>query len=350
MHFTSALSLAAAFCGCACAADVTVGTAAARAGAKANGFIRVAAGVDPGTDIPVTVVNGARPGPTLALVAGAHGTEYASILALHQVVKAVDPASLSGALIVLPLLNVASFSQMVPHLNPVDGKNLNRLYPGKADGTQSDRVSLAVTQQVLEKCDYLIDFHGGDLDENMRRYAYWADTGQDRLDSISRGMVLAFGLDHIIIQRNRTPPPPGGPVTITRQAQMMGKPAIAVEAGHAGTTEAEDIDPLVRGTLNVMRQLKMLPGEPPAGGTAVWIGTISVLTSELDGVFYPLVVPEAYVQKGMKIGYVTDYFGQKLADIPAPQSGAVIYIRAVPSLKKGDSMGYIGEIAEAPGK
>src|SRR5262249_3524008 len=147
------------------------------------------------------------------LVAGAHGTEYASILALHKFARSVDPTAVSGAVIVVPLLNIASFSQMVPHLNPVDGKNMNRLYPGKAEGTQTERALLAVTKQVLEKCDYLIDFHGGDLDENLRRYSYWADTGQDRLDSISRGMVLAFGLDHIIIQRNRIPPAPGGAVT-----------------------------------------------------------------------------------------------------------------------------------------
>ena len=197
-------------------------------------------------NLPVIVINGARPGPVLALISGAHGTEYASILAMHKLAQSVDPGSLSGTLVVLPLLNQASFAQMVPHLNPVDGKSLNRLYPGKADGTQSERISWAVTRQVLDKSDYVMDFHGGDLDENLRRYAYWADTGQDRMDSVSRGMVLAFGLDHIIIQRNRTPAA-NGAVTVSRQAQNMGKPTIVVEAGHAGTTAAEDVDVLVQG-------------------------------------------------------------------------------------------------------
>src|SRR5665811_1642055 len=92
--------------------------------------------------------------------------------------RSVDPGSLSGTLVVLPLLNLASFAQMVPHLNPVDGKSMNRLYPGKPDGTQTERIAWAVTRQVLDKSDYAIDFHGGDLDENLRRYTYWADTGQ----------------------------------------------------------------------------------------------------------------------------------------------------------------------------
>ena len=340
--------LAIALCGRADAADVTVGTATAHPGSRANGFLRVAAGADAAAEIPVIVINGAKPGPTLALVAGAHGTEYASIIALYKLAQLADPAALSGAAILLPMLNIASFSRMVPHLNPVDGKNMNRLYPGKADGTQTERALLAVTGQVLEKCDYLIDFHGGDLDENLRRYAYWADTGQARLDGISREMVLAFGLDHIIIQRNRTFPAPGSPVTITRQAQIMGKPAIAVEAGHAGTTETDDIDALVRGTLNVMRHLKMLPGTAPPAGEAVWLDNAATVIADRDGVFQPAVVPEAYVRKGMKIGTVTDYFGEKPADVTAPISGVVIYVRAVPSLKKGDTVAYIGEVVDAP--
>jgi predicted deacylase len=330
------------------AADLTVGTAVARAGQRADGFLRVPAGADPTVDIPVIVVNGAKSGPLLALVAGAHGTEYASILALHKLVQSIDPAALTGSIVVVPLLNVASFSKMVPHLNPVDGKNLNRLYPGKADGTQSERISLAVTQQILEHCNYLIDYHGGDLDENLRGYAYWADTGNNKLDATTRGMVMAFGLDHIIIQKNRTPPAAGAPITITRQAQGMGKPAIAVEAGHSGTAETDDLDVLVRGTLRVMQHLKMLPGEPPPATPAVWIANATVVTSDRDGVFYPLVRPEAYVQKGQRVGYATDYFGRKVADFTAPQSGIVIYVRAVPSLKKGDNVADIGEIAEPP--
>src|ERR1035437_4696953 len=90
-------------------------------GQKATGFIQVAAGVDAATDIPVIVINGAKPGPKLAIVAGAHGTEYASIIALEDLVQIIDPADLSGALIVVPLINLASFAQKVPHINPVDG-------------------------------------------------------------------------------------------------------------------------------------------------------------------------------------------------------------------------------------
>src|SRR6266478_4112899 len=111
-----------------------VGTATAQRGQKATGFIEVPAGVDAGTNIAVAVVHGAKPGPVLAVVAGAHGTEYASIIALERLIAALNPAEISGTVIIVPLVNVASFEQKVPHVNPVDDKSMNRWYPGKMDG------------------------------------------------------------------------------------------------------------------------------------------------------------------------------------------------------------------------
>jgi predicted deacylase len=328
-------------CVAAHAATLTVGTASAPAGQRANGFLQVAAGVDAAASVPVIVINGAKPGPVLALVAGAHGTEYASIIALEKIAQQANPAEMSGALIVLPLVNQASFAQKVPHLNPVDGKNMNRFYPGKADGTQTERISWAISQQVIAKADYLLDFHGGDLDENMRQYAYWAQTGKPELDETSRRMVLAFGLDHIIMQDFRQP---GASVTITRYASGIGKPSVAVEAGHAGTVLAEDVDALAEGTWSVMRQLKMLPGEARPVAHPLWFAKYSSVTSEADGIFYPLAAPEAYVSKGMAIGYVTDVFGKRVWEAVAPSNGVILYIGAVPSMKKGDTVANIGEV------
>jgi predicted deacylase len=251
--------------------------------------------------------------------------------------------------VVVPLFNVASFRQLVAHQNPVDSKGMNRMYPGKPDGTQTERASWAVTKEVIEKCDYLIDYHGGDLDENLRRYSYWADTGNAAMDAVSRRMVLAFGLDHIIIQKNPGATLTPGATTITRMAQNLGKPAIAVEAGHAGTTEPGDIEALVEGTLSTMRELKMLPGDPSRVANPIWLSNAVAVASEHEGVFRRLVEPEAYVQKGTRLGTVTDYFGAKLGDVLSPLSGIIIYVRAVPSLRKGDNVAYIGEVSGPAG-
>jgi hypothetical protein len=112
----------------------TVGSATAARGQKATGTIEVPAGVDAALSIPVAVVNGAKPGPVLALVAGSHGTEYTSIIALEKMIGLLNPAEISGTVIIVPLINIQSFEQKVPHVNPVDKKSMNRFYPGKMDG------------------------------------------------------------------------------------------------------------------------------------------------------------------------------------------------------------------------
>src|SRR5262249_42379040 len=185
------------------AQDFRVGTAVAARGQTGRGAIEVPAGVDAALTIPVAVVNGARQGPVLAIVAGSHGTEYASIIAVERLIRDLDPKSISGTVILVPLVNIPSFEQKIAHVNPVDGKSMNRFYPGKADGTQTERASLAITREVVEKADHLIDLHGGDLDESLRPYSYWTKTGNEKQDAISREMLLAFGLDTIIISADR---------------------------------------------------------------------------------------------------------------------------------------------------
>jgi predicted deacylase len=324
--------------------SLTVGTATAAAGQKAMGFLEVPVGLDAATQIPVVIVRGAKPGPTLALVSGAHGTEYASIIALEELIAQLNPQEISGTVILLPLVNIASFEQKVPHVNPVDGKSMNRFYPGKADGTQTERALLQITKQVVDRCDYLIDFHGGDLDESLRPYSYWVLIGNKKQDEISREMVLAFGLDHIIISADR-PKDLNATRYLDNTAAMRGRPSIAVEAGSAGTTEPEDVAALVRGSLGVMRYLKMLPGEAQFVEKPVWIENVLDSPSPVAGIFYPLVKRGSFVAEGMKLGYVTDYFGKTIYEARARASGVVLYICAVPSMKKGDNIANVGVVA-----
>ncbi len=324
----------------------TVGTASAARGQKATGTIEVPAGSDAALSIPVAVIHGAKPGPVLALVAGSHGTEYTSIIALEKLIGMVNPAEVSGTLIIVPLINIQSFEQKVPHVNPVDKKSMNRFYPGKMDGTQTERASFLITKQVVEQCDHLIDLHGGDLDESLRPYSYWTKTGNEKQDQISREMLLAFGLDHIIISADR-PKDPQASRYVENTATTRGKPSITAEAGHAGTVETDDLNALMNGCLNVMRYLKMLPGAAPLVEHPVWIEKIAGLTSEQTGIFYPTVKRGTFVEQGMKVGYVTDYLGNVTFEARAPVAGVVLYICAVPSMTKGATIANIGVVARA---
>jgi predicted deacylase len=325
-------------------APFTIGTASAAPGQKATGTLEVPAGVDAATSIPVVVINGAKPGKVLALVSGAHGTEYVSIIAIEKLINALDPAQVTGTVILVPLVNIQSFELKVPHVNPVDNKSMNRFYPGKADGTQTERASFLITKEIVDRCDYLIDYHGGDLDESLRPYSYWAPVGREAQDRISKEMVLAFGLDHIIIWRERPTD-----ITATRYldntASVRGKPSIVVEAGHAGTVDSDDLALLVNGTFSAMRALKMLPGEPHPIENPVWLDKLEDVLSDGPGIWYPLVKRGTYVAAGMKLGYITDFFGKVIAEPRAPVSGVLLHVNAVPSLKKGDNIANIGVVA-----
>ncbi len=325
------------------AQSFAVGTARAERGHAATGYIEVPAAVDPATSIPVVVVHGARPGSVLAIVSGAHGTEYASIIAVERLIGALDPREVSGTVILIPLVNRASFDQKVVHVNPVDGKSMNRFYPGRSDGSQTERASYLITKQVVERCDHLIDLHGGDLDESLRPYSYWTKTGRDEQDRISKEMVLAFGLDHIIVSADR-PPDPAASRYLENTATTRGKPSITAEAGHAGTVEPEDVEALVRGCLGVMRYLKMLPGAAEPVASPVWIESVLTVASDEAGIFYPLVKRGTYVAAGMPLGYVTDYFGKKVFEAKAPAAGVVLYICSVPSMAKGAAIANVGVV------
>jgi hypothetical protein len=339
--------LVASVTGFAAAQSFAVGTANANPGQKAFGTIEVPAGRDSAASIPVAVFRGSKPGPVLALVSGAHGTEYASIVALQKVIQSLDPAQMSGTVVILPLVNISSFEQKVPHVNPIDGKSMNRFYPGNPEGSQTERVSWQITKQVVERSDYLIDYHGGDLDESLRPYAYWPKSGDAKHDAITRDMALAFGLNHIIVWSDR-PKDPSASRYLDNTANTRGKPAIAVEAGYSGTVKPQDVQLLVDGTLSVMRYLKMLPGDFTRVENPVYIGKIDTVESAQPGIFYPLVERGSYVAQGMKIGYVTDYFGRTVYEAQAPAAGVVLYVCGVPSMKKGETVANIGEITTNP--
>lgn len=342
----AAFGILVGFCPLAAAerGSFTVGTATAAEGRKATGFLEIPAGADAALRIPVAVFHGPWPGPVLALVAGSHGTEYASILALEKLIERLDPTELTGTVVIVPLVNVASFEQKIAHVNPVDGKNMNRYYPGKPEGTQTERAIYAITHEVVDRCDYLIDLHGGDLDENLRPYSYWPRTGNEKLDAASRAMVLAFGLDHIIIATDR-PRDPNASRYLEATGSTRGKPSITVEAGRAGRAEPADVEALANGCVSVMRQLKILPGDATPIEHPVWIEKVVTVSSDHSGIFYPRVDRGDFVEVGMKLGRVTDYLGRTIAEPKAPATGVLLYIAALPSMRRGDTVANIGVVA-----
>ena len=336
------------FCGQAHAqrGSFRVGGISAAAGSKASGWLEIAKGVDEGTRIPVTVIHGAKRGPVLALVAGTHGYEYSPVVAMQRFPAKVNPQELSGTIIIVHVANMPSFLKRTVYYNPLDGKNLNRMYPGKADGTNSERIAHAITTQVIEKADYVVDLHCGDGNEALRPYSYWMTSGTPEVNEASKQMALAFGLDHIVIDNERTTDPAKSLYT-SNTAITRGKPSITTETGGMGRTDTDGADLAEAGVFNLLRHFKMLPGEPRRAEHPIWIDKNEVLRSGVTGTFHARVQPGLTVAKGTLLGVLVDFFGNPVQEVRAPFAGVVLYVVATPPVSEGEPLGFVGQIAAA---
>lgn len=324
-----------------------VGPVVGRAGEKVSGFIEVRAGVDAGARIPVTVVTGSADGPVLALIAGTHGSEPSPIVALQRVRSELDPLTLRGTVILVHIANLPSFVHRTIYRGPWDQKNLNRVFPGKADGTASERIAYAITTQVIDQCDYLVDIHSGDGNEALRPYSYWNQLGLDeRVDVTAREMALAFGLDHIVVDRGR-PRDPAATQFCSNTAHVRGKPAVTTEAGGVGVPTEEMVSCNARGAFRVMRYLDMLLGPKETVERPRWIDPSVVLTSPGTGTWYPAVQPDEHVSEGALFGRLTNYFGDVIAEVRSPLAGVVMYVVVSPAMSEGEPLGMVGAVTIA---
>ena len=327
-----------------------IGNVSVPRGELVQGMIEVPhSGDGESASIPVTVFNGASDGPVLALIAGIHGAEYSPILAMQSVVKQLDPAEMSGAVIVVHNANLPAFRGRTIYFGPDDLKNLNRAFPGSADGTVTERIAHAITEHIIRQSDYLIDIHSGDANERLgpSYTAYYAEAGSAELRARSRRMTVAFGLDTIVLF--------GGDVSTTEsqiytsaQAVALGVPAMDVESGELGIIADEYIDPIVDGVMSVIRDLDIAPGEAAPAASPHFIADRARIYSELDGVWHlaPGVRAGQYVKEGTLLGTITDYHGNHLSDIMAPASGILLIVFGTPPVNKGDNIVVIGLVSE----
>ena len=320
-----------------------VGGAAAKRGQQASGYLEVPAGIDEGTRIPITVAYGAGDGPTLALIAGTHGYEYPGITALQRLRQSLDPSELSGTIIMVHIANVPSFLGRTIYYSPADGKNLNRMYPGDAEGSLSQRIAHAITSEVIDKADFLIDLHAGDGNESLRPYVYMPLTGQTELDAAAKGLAIAFGLDHIVIDEAPLNSKEASLYT-DRTALVRGIPAITSETGQMGSNDDYWVDLAEQGIWNVLRHLDMTPGEEEINAGITWLTDYEVIRSPQTGIFQATVKDGYTISKGGKLGLLVDLFGDEIQEIRAPFSGVVNYVLGTPPVNEGEPVAMISRI------
>jgi len=319
---------------------VRVGEVEAEPGQIKSGFILVPEGADGGEiKLPVTIINGSKPGPTLALTAGVHGYEYVPILTLQRLRKDLDPRELAGTLIMVHVVNLPSYFKRTIYTNPHDWKNQNRVFPGKIDGSMTERIAYQVTHEVLDRCDYHLDLHCGDGNEDLMTYLYYTETGDPELDRRTRELAINFGFKVII----HVKADPRDFASMCAHASLFqGKPSLTTECGRLGRTDEEDIQSNLTGCRNTLIHLGMIAGKVERRFEPVWVKTTTYIRSEFEGIFYPLGHRGRHVQEGELLGYLTDFFGNVIQEAIAPHDGIIMYIITTPPMSRGEPMVKIG--------
>jgi predicted deacylase len=321
---------------------ISIGPVQARPGEKASGSIAITTRGDSGTTIPISIIRGSQSGPTLALIGGTHGSEVAPVIALQRLRATLNPAEVRGTVLIVHVANMPSFLGRTIYYSPVDGKNLNRVYPGRSDGTVSERIAHAITTEIIARADYLVDMHAGDGNESLRPYTYWNKLGVNpRVDSIAREMALAWGHERIVVDTDR-PRDLAASVYTQNTAHLRDKPALTTETGYLGEPNEQMVQSNITGVQRLMRYLKMLPGRVDMVQRPIWIERTEVLRSPETGTWHALVQRGQTVAQGTVLGRLTDFFGNTIAEIKAPFAGEVLYIVATPAMNKGEPIGMIG--------
>jgi hypothetical protein len=194
-----------------------------------------------GLQVPYVDVRGATDGPHLTVLAGVHGTEYTSIAAVRRLAATLESSVVAGRVTAVPVVNPAAFWARSPFVVPTDGKNLNRSFPGDADGTDADVLAARLFETFIAGSDYLLDLHAGDLPEALEPFALYE---QSPVEAASRQLALSYGVGHVVRQVRDARTVAG---STCAAAADVGIPAIVAESGQNGLLTGADVDRHVAG-------------------------------------------------------------------------------------------------------
>lgn len=296
---------------------------------------RSPAAADPA--LPLTVVEGPTPGPTVAVVAGVHGGKVAAVRAVDSLRALLDGRLLRGRVLLLAPANAAGFAVGLAQVSPDDSLNLNRVFPGRADGRPTERLAARILREIVSQSDYLLDLHGSDGDEAVGAFAYAARPGvTPRVDSAARALAASWGVP-VIVWDDDGPRRLADARFLQTAAHLSGVPAITVF--EAGSTR-EDRGASARFIVGVQRVLadvgmlapETVPGPPPAPPAV--FARRSVVTAAADGSWRPTTQPGAILAPGEPAGWLRSSSGEEIA-VPAPAGGVVLHLRNAGPLRAG---------------
>ncbi len=320
----------------------SVGTARAANGTIAKGAIPVGLDASGRTrEIPVLICRGEADGPVLWINGATHGDEPEGALSIFKLFEALDPADLRGTVVGVPAMNVPAF-EAGKRGDPLDtfSYDMNRIYPGSADGYPTERAAWAHWQAMKDTCDLQIAIHSGGEHSYLAHMIFAADNPP------SLELAAAMGPQWDLVFRSGV----GGANPSSKIAEL-GKAGITVELGGNCRTLTSDFhavaEDLADSYRNVMRHYGMLDGD--ARYTPRWrMGHQRALLAPASGMWVgDADVPfETEIQAGTPLGRVYDLYGEVQAEVVAPADGVVFGLRSRPAVLAGEWCCFFGIIDE----
>jgi hypothetical protein len=287
---------------------------------------------------PYIALRGPRDGPTVLITAGIHAAEYTGIEAAIRLGRQIDPRAVRGTIAIIPLLNRPGFYERSVYVNPEDGDNLNRVFPGRADGTWGERFAHRLLTEIVRGCDNAMDLHAGDMVEDLTPFVIYRETGDGALDRRIKAMVDAYGARWAV----KSAPTGERPGSLYAVAAQNGVASMLAESGGRGLLIEEDVARHVRGATNVLRVIGALHGEPEPVAPPRVLRSFDWVRSPAEGIFHCRVRVEQSVREGETVGEMVDLVGEPLAEIVSPTTGVVLFMVTSPAIKKDGLLLAVG--------
>ncbi len=282
--------------------------------------------------LPVHVLHGNTPGPTLFVSAAIHGDEINGVEVIRRLLKLSLLKSMKGTLLAVPVVNVFGFLHLSRYLP--DRRDLNRSFPGSESGSGASRLANLFAREIIERSNYGIDLHTGAI--------HRANLPQIRAnleDETTLRLASAFGVPVMINSDIRDG-------SLRQYAAEKGVPTLLYEAGEALRFDEACIRGGVRGVLSVMREIGMLrrtprgkgkPTDPVLAKRSAWV------RAPISGVFRPTKDLGDRVHKGQAIGVIADPFGTDEVMVEANVNGLIIGHTRLPPVHEGDALVHIAQ-------
>ncbi|MGJ3241890.1 MAG: succinylglutamate desuccinylase/aspartoacylase family protein [Opitutales bacterium] len=273
-------------------------------------------------EIPVRVITGRDPGPTLFVTAAVHGDEVNGVGIVHDLMFARPPRLRNGALIMVPVVNCFGFESHERYLP--DRRDLNRSFPGNVDGSLASRLAATVMSEVVARSDYGIDLHSAATQRtNFPNVRADLDLGG------TRRLARAFGAALIVDGKGPTG-------SLRREACKAGCPTIILEAGEPGKIEPSVLEIGVRGVRNVLIDLGMIDGTRTTPPFQTYIRKTLWVRSPGAGLLKFHIGPGDFLEAGEAIATLSPILGSDTQTLHAPDNAIVLSVATLPAVKPGE--------------